>query len=102
MTDKIFCGSGSQKTVDLKDGGKWTFLRLSFSRKDLATLEAHADDESGWVNATVHKRREPSEKGVTHYLCVDTYKRPEDDLPDSDLEKMKPAGAGDEDNKLPF
>jgi len=93
--EKIFCGSA--KTIDGKFG---KFLKLSFSAKDLNALCAHADDESGWVNATLHKRREPSEKGVTHYLTIDTYKRPGDDdgCPTSDLSKMNP----EDDGNLPF
>ena len=101
MTDKIFCGSA--KTIDGKFG---KFLKLSFSARDLDALCKHADPESGWVNAVVSKRREPSEKGVTHYLTVDTWKHPEppdaDSCPSSDLDSMKPEGVDEAEGDLPF
>jgi hypothetical protein len=36
-------------------------------------LQGHADD-SGWVNMVIKKRREPNEKGYTHYAQLDTWK----------------------------
>ena len=31
-------------------------------------------DQNGWVNITVAKRREPSDKGATHYAYVNEFK----------------------------
>ena len=68
--DKIFCGNGKNITTQYGD-----LLKLSFSKEDIQTLvEQSEKSESGWVNVNVKKRREPSEKGTTHYLEVDTWK----------------------------
>tara|TARA_R100000808_G_scaffold11048_1_gene28794 strand:+ start:646 stop:813 length:168 start_codon:yes stop_codon:yes gene_type:complete len=40
--------------------------------------------QNGWVNITIAKRREPSEKGATHYAYMNEYKPKEtqsDELP---------------------
>ena len=35
--------------------------------------------ENGWVNLTIAKRREPSDKGATHYAYKNEFKPKSDD-----------------------
>lgn len=50
------------------DGG--ALINAAFNVDELAE---HAD-ENGWVNIVISKRREPSDKGATHYAYVSDYK----------------------------
>ena len=99
MTEKVYCGNA--KTIDGKFG---KFLKLSFTQEDVDKLHNFIDN--GWVNVVVSKRKELSKAGFSHYLTIDTYKRPgdEDGLPESDLESMKEqAGVeGEDTSELPF
>ncbi len=71
MSDKIYIGNGKEKRFD--DGG--SIIKMSFSPKDLETMNAWANnDGNGWVNISVSKRKQPSDKGVTHYGILDTWK----------------------------
>ncbi len=40
-------------------------------------------NEQGFANIIISKRREPSDKGVTHYVTVDTWKpeKKKDNIP---------------------
>ena len=66
MTDKQYAGNA--KSVDGQYG---KFLKISMTEEDVNTLLKNLKD--GWVNVTVKKRREPSEKGFSHYLEVDLW-----------------------------
>lgn len=57
--------------------------------EDLKSIE-----KRGWVNFTVAARKEPSEKGATHYAFENTYEPKQDDN-----EKVKVSKGGDD---LPF
>ena len=48
--------------------------------------------KKGWVNITIAERREPSEKGATHYAYENTYEPPKETTSD----KVK------QDDDLPF
>jgi hypothetical protein len=65
--EKIYCGNG--KLIKTQYGD---LMKLSFTTEDLEKLQSKLDN--GWVNAVVKERREPSEKGTTHYLEIDTWK----------------------------
>lgn len=67
--EKIYVGSG--KEITFKDGG--SIIKINISPDDLVKLN-NAKSKGGWVNLELHKRKAPSEKGQTHYLCVDTWK----------------------------
>ena len=67
MADKIYCGNG--RVIKTQYG---ELMKLSFTEEDLQAMQDNL--ENGWVNVVVKERREPSEKGTTHYLEVDTWK----------------------------
>ena len=67
MADKVYCGNG--RVIKTQYG---ELMKLSFTEDDLQKLTDNL--ENGWVNVVVKERREPSEKGTTHYLEVDTWK----------------------------
>ncbi len=56
-----------------------------------------ANSKNGWVSMVISERREPSEKGATHYAYVNTYEPPADKK--TSPKKVK-ATTGDDD--LPF
>lgn len=39
-----------------------------------------ANATNGWISMVISERREPSEKGATHYACVNTYEPPAKDV----------------------
>ena len=67
MAEKTYCGIG--RVVETKFG---KMLKLSMTEEDVKTLQENIVD--GWVNVDVGKRKEPSERGTTHYLTVNTWK----------------------------
>ncbi len=85
--EKIFVGNG--KEIQTQYG---PLLKLSFSAEDVEKLQQNL--ENGWVNVTVKKRREPSERGTTHYLEVDKWKpTPQGDGSSAAASAPKPAKA---------
>tara|TARA_R110000751_G_scaffold184368_1_gene290809 strand:- start:833 stop:1099 length:267 start_codon:yes stop_codon:yes gene_type:complete len=40
--------------------------------------ELQSNSKNGWVSMVISKRREPSEKGATHYAYVNDYKPKEE------------------------
>lgn len=88
MADKIYCGNG--KVIRTQYGD---LMKLSFSKEDVQKLVEQSEaNESGWVNVVVKERREPSEKGTTHYLEVDTWKpEPRENNGQSAAPKAEPA-----------
>lgn len=67
MADKIYVGNGRNINTQYGD-----LLKLSFTAEDVQKLQDNLDN--GWINLVVKERREPSEKGTTHYMEVDTWK----------------------------
>ena len=55
-----------EKTFD--DGG--SLLNVSINVAELVEIA----DPTGWINLTIAKRREPSEKGATHYAYKNEFK----------------------------
>ena len=45
----------------------------NFKMEDL-----QSNSKNGWVSMVIAERREPSEKGATHYSYVNTYEPPTD------------------------
>lgn len=65
MKEKTYVISSIKEKV-FDDGG--SLLNANFKLDD---LEKHA--RNGWVSLTISKRREPSDKGATHYAYVDEF-----------------------------
>ena len=56
-----------------------------------------ANSKNGWVSMVIAERREPSEKGATHYSYVNDYEPPTDN---QTYAKKATSTVGDDD--LPF
>ncbi len=99
MSDKIYVGNG--KEITFKDGG--SIIKISISPDDLAKLSA-AVSPSGWVNLELHKRKEVSAKGQTHYLCVDNWKPSPDSKQETGrAQNVQNVNSGLDDNQdIPF
>ena len=63
----------SIKNIDTKYG---TMMVANFKMDEL-----QANSKNGWVSMVISERREPSEKGATHYAYVNTYEPPKDSKP---------------------
>jgi hypothetical protein len=59
IKEKSFDNGGSQLKVSIK--------------VDEFIEQLKAINEKGWVNLVISKRKEPSDKGVTHYAFQDTF-----------------------------
>ena len=60
IKEKVFDNGGSQLKISVK---------VSEFTEQLKAIE-----EKGWVNLIVSRRKEPSDKGVTHYAFEDPWK----------------------------
>ncbi len=69
-------------------------MKISIKTEDFIN-ELKEVDENGWCNLILNKRQEPSDKGVTHYLKVDTWK------PDPNKSSMNNTNDNTKDD-LPF
>ena len=81
-----------EKTFD--NGG--TQMKVSVKVEDFIA-ELKAVENNGWANLIINRRKEMSDKGITHYVQVDTWK-PD---PKKSSSKMVEV-AGNDDNDLPF
>ncbi|QDP67845.1 MAG: hypothetical protein Unbinned8210contig1002_33 [Prokaryotic dsDNA virus sp.] len=85
MADKNYVAS-SIKKVTTQYGD---LFNASFKVEDLQKIS-----KRGWVNITIAERREPSEKGATHYAYENTYEPPKEVTTDAKSSK--------DDDDLPF
>ena len=85
MADKNYVAS-SIKKVTTQYG---ELFNASFKVDDLQKIS-----KRGWVNITIAERREPSEKGATHYAYENTYEPPKEVTADAKTSK--------DDDDLPF
>ena len=69
-------------------------MKISIKTEDFIN-ELKEVDENGWCNLIMNRRKEPSDKGVTHYLKVDTWK------PDPNKSSMNNTNDNTKDD-LPF
>ena len=82
------------------NGGKQ--LKVSVAISDLISQLSDIKDrsDSDWANLIIARRREPSDKGVTHYVYQDTWQ------PDSNYNSKdgntKAAAPDSDDDELPF
>lgn len=67
---KTYLGNGKA----IKTDSGFSFLRFNLSPKDLEVINNWAKSNNGWCTIDVMKRKEPSEKGVTHYGVLNTWK----------------------------
>ena len=67
--EKIYLPS-SIKEIKTKYG---TMMVANFKLDEL-----QANSKNGWVSMVISERREPSEKGATHYAYVNDYEPPKD------------------------
>jgi hypothetical protein len=65
--EKVYLPS-SIKNIKTKYG---TMMVANFKMDEL-----NANAKNGWVSMVINERREPSEKGATHYACVNDYEPP--------------------------
>jgi len=71
--EKVFIGTGKIKEFDT--GG--SILKYALGPKDVETIVKAAEaSESGWVNIDIKSRLKISDKGVTHYGELNTWKKP--------------------------
>jgi hypothetical protein len=71
-TPKLYVPKSSAKEVTFQDGG--SIIRLSFSANELIEFVKNHTNQDGWISFNVSKRREPSERGATHSISLDTWK----------------------------
>ena len=91
--EKIYCGNGKEKVFD--DGG--SLLKFSFSPDDMTKLNNSAGLKNGWVNIVISKRKQVSDKGVTHYATIDNWQ------PKEGTQRVTLAQANDmPDDRTPF
>ena len=67
MSDKTYIGTG--KEFEFANGG--TKVTMMFFEDDLKLLNDNFND--GCVKIDISRRREPSEKGMTHYGILNTF-----------------------------
>ena len=67
--EPIYCGNG--KTIQLEHG---TLLKFSLSPQDIEKINNWAKENKGWCNLVISKRKEMSQKGMTHYGKIDQWK----------------------------
>ena len=65
--EKQYVGSGKVITTQFGE-----ILKMSMTAEDIKVLQENLSN--GWVNFDILKRREPSEKGMTHYAVLNTWK----------------------------
>ena len=70
MEKKTYIGNGKEKVFN--DGG--SILKFSLSPKDIEAIKQWAVGNNGWCNINISKRKEVSDKGITHYGTLDTWK----------------------------
>jgi hypothetical protein len=86
--EKIYLPS-SIKNIETKFG---SMMVANFKMEEL-----QANSKNGWVSMVIAERREPSEKGATHYSYVNDYEPPTEKK--TSAKKIK-STTGDDD--LPF
>lgn len=87
MSEKIYIGQG--KIIKTQYG---ELTKISFSAEDVKKLQENLTN--GWVNLVVKEKKNKVEGKPTHYLEVDTYKKPE--------AKAEEPEANTESDDLPF
>jgi hypothetical protein len=79
MQEKNYINGMVIKEKVFDNGGKQ--LKISIKVEDFVR-QIESIEDNGWANILVSRRKEPSDKGVTHYAFEDTWK-PEKQQADS-------------------
>ena len=98
MTQKTYVPKSSAKEKTFDDGG--SIIKLSFHADTLADFARNHQNERGYINMNVTRRKTPSERGDTHSISLDTWqptKQPGQAAPAA----TRPAPA-DRDSSVPF
>ena len=56
-----------------RSGNYGEFISISFDAKELIAFVQQNTNAKGYFNVTVSERREPSDKGLTHSVALDTF-----------------------------
>ena len=70
MEEKNYINGLIVKENSFNNGGK--ILKVSVRVADLFD-QLKSIEKNGWANLNIAKRKEPSDKGVTHYVYEDTW-----------------------------
>jgi hypothetical protein len=92
MTDTKYLNGILIKERTFDNGGSQ--MKISIKTEDFIN-ELKEVDENGWCNLIMNRRQTPSDKGVTHYIKVDTWK------PDPNKAAAPVSNSNDKDD-LPF
>ena len=92
MEDKVYINGIFIKEHVFDDGNK--ILKLSVNKDGIEQLQSLLNGD-GWLNVDIKERREVSDKGLTHYMQLNTFK-PKDASPHD------PGDENDNEDKLPF
>ena len=71
MEEKKYVNGIVIKEKTFENGG--TQLKMSVKVSDFIN-ELKAVENNGWANLIINRRKEMSDKGITHYVYVDTWK----------------------------
>lgn len=71
MADKKYLNGIIIKEKEFDNGGKQLQIKIKVNEfiEELKSVE-----ENDWANLIINRRKQPSDKGVTHYMVVDTWK----------------------------
>lgn len=78
MSDKIYIWNGKQSKYG---------VNLSFSRKDLETMQANLN-EKGYINLNLNERKEIGKYGETHSMTVNTWKSQSQGISQSEAQSV--------------
>lgn len=68
MADRIYLDG-----IIIKEWGEHGSMNVSINLEQFREIIAH-NENNGWLNLTIYKRKTPSDKGVTHKVAIDDYK----------------------------
>lgn len=67
MPKKIYINA-----IIVKEYGQYGSMNIAIKLEELdEAIEQHS--KKGWLNLIIHKRKEPTDKGITHYVVLDEY-----------------------------
>ena len=99
MAEKQYCGIGKVRIIGEGDNS-YQILKVSLSPGHIKTITNWARDNNGWVTLDISKRKTPSDKGITHTVALDTWKKPTDNYTQDNVEKLKDTFNGTEEPKI--
>ena len=115
MAEKTYVGNGKVKETEYGN-----LISFKLGPNDIKTINEWADKHQGWCTVTIFQRKEPSEKGTTHYGVLDTWEPNQNkgeansDKPNSKptapatsgaiagIQEAYPNANKEDDDKLPF